>query len=128
MNMDKKRILVVDDDPSYLALAATLLRRHGFEVEESNGARDAIWRLALGGIDAVLTDLIMPDMDGIELCLAIAHYAPKLKIVVMTGCDPALMHLTEKLLKNLGVAAVHAKPLDRDQLLTALGGVVAQAS
>jgi CheY-like chemotaxis protein len=128
MNMDKKRVLVVDDDPSFLALAAALLRQHGFEVEESGSARDAIWRLALGGIDVVLTDLMMPDMDGIELCLAIAHYAPKLKIVVMTGGDPGLMHRTERLLKHLGVSAVLAKPLDRDQLLAALGGAAAQAS
>jgi CheY-like chemotaxis protein len=127
MNMRKMRVLVVDDDPSYRELGATLLRQNGFVVEESSGARDAVWRLALGGIDAVLTDLIMPDMDGIELCLAIAHYAPKLKIVAMTG-DLSLMHCSERLLKHLGVSAVLAKPLDPDQVLAALESTAAQAS
>ncbi|GAB6039664.1 response regulator [Endothiovibrio diazotrophicus] len=60
------RVLVVDDNPINLMLAATLLRQSGAEVVEADSGRSALQRFAEQRIDLVLMDVQMPDMSGIE--------------------------------------------------------------
>ncbi|TVR04024.1 MAG: sigma-54-dependent Fis family transcriptional regulator [Deltaproteobacteria bacterium] len=79
------RILVVDDEVEHAATLARVLRREGIEVEAVHGVPEAIMRLNQAAFDAVLTDLLMPGQDGLDLLRAIRELDLDLWVVVMTA-------------------------------------------
>ncbi|CAM5486190.1 DNA-binding NtrC family response regulator [Aquamicrobium terrae] len=81
------KLLIVEDDESVRTLSARALERAGYSVElAADGAQglDCI-RAAQGGYDLVVSDIRMPEMDGIEMAQAAAAAFPSLKIMLMTG-------------------------------------------
>ena len=66
------RILAIDDGPTYLAFISTELRDLGYEVVTATSGTEGLARLVNDRFDCVLVDLVMPDMDGIEVCRRIA--------------------------------------------------------
>lgn len=79
-------ILIVDDSATDRALAGGLLRQEsGFEVRYATGAHEALREIDQRCPDVVLTDLNMPDLDGLELLKAIHKRHPDLPVILMTG-------------------------------------------
>jgi two-component system OmpR family response regulator len=64
-------ILIVDDDPAVREVLAILLGAEGFIVEEAEDSAAGLERLARGGIDLVLVDMMLPGVDGLEFCRAV---------------------------------------------------------
>jgi DNA-binding response OmpR family regulator len=63
-----KTILAVDDDENILNLERAILAQEGFEVIAATGAREALQAIETRSVDLVLLDVVMPEMDGFELC------------------------------------------------------------
>jgi adenylate cyclase len=83
------RVLVVDDHPQMRALLSRLLKRYGHEPELATCGAEALARLARGGIDLVLLDLFMPDIDGREV-LRLIKADPAIRqtpVVIVSGVD-----------------------------------------
>lgn len=85
MNRLKGNILVVDDDPLILESLSLLLREHGFSITTCGNARDAIEEFGKGSFTAVLTDIKMPEISGIELLEKIHASSPDIPIILMTA-------------------------------------------
>ena len=66
--VEPRSILVVDDDQRLTALADDFLRRNGFTVTVAVSGQDALERIDLGDFDLITLDLMLPDMDGLEVC------------------------------------------------------------
>jgi len=81
----KGRILVVDDDPDLIDLLGAGLGAHGFDTTLKQSAKDALAELEATEFDAVLTDLSMPGMNGLEFCERVTANRPDVPIVVMTA-------------------------------------------
>ena len=64
-------LLVIDDDPGISSLLVEYLGSRGFTVESESSGSDGLQRLARGGVDLVVLDVMMPGMDGFETCRAI---------------------------------------------------------
>jgi EAL domain-containing protein (putative c-di-GMP-specific phosphodiesterase class I) len=79
------RVLVVDDDLSVLRVVARVLRSAGLIVTEAHDGRDAVRMLKTQQFDAVLTDVSMPEVDGIELLRAVRATDLELSVLLMTG-------------------------------------------
>lgn len=81
------RVLLADDDPAVRTTARRFLERAGFGVVEARGGREALaaWDAASGGIDALVTDAVMPDVGGHALAAALRARRPHLPVVVMSG-------------------------------------------
>jgi two-component system OmpR family response regulator len=62
------RVLLIDDDEALAAPLATYLKRFDLELESATRPSTGLARLALGGIDAVILDVMLPEMDGFEVC------------------------------------------------------------
>lgn len=62
------RILVVDDEPNIIELAKLYLEREGYQVEGVSTGQDALMRYSAGQTDLVVLDLMLPDIDGFEVC------------------------------------------------------------
>jgi len=79
------RILVVDDDIELGAMIADILRDRGHQVTVVERARDAMATIELGGLDALITDLRMPEMGGLELIEWASKHDPRLVMIAITG-------------------------------------------
>jgi CheY-like chemotaxis protein len=81
----KKTILCVDDNEQGLAVRKFLLETRGYRVLTAASAHDAIETLRNGGIDLVLGDLIMPQMDGNEMVHRMKEIAPEVPMMLLSG-------------------------------------------
>ncbi len=83
--MSEKWILVADDEPSVREFVERGLQYAGFEVTAVPDGNAALEALAKQKYDLLLTDIVMPDLDGIALSLKVAKDYPDTKIVMMSG-------------------------------------------
>lgn len=119
-----RKILIVDDSVSIRQMIGFALRRGGYEVIEAEDGRDALNKLARATVDLVLTDLNMPEMDGIAL-IRILRKQPAMK------SKPILMLTTEGLGTKqeqegqaAGASGWIVKPVDSEKLLETLAKVL----
>jgi two-component system alkaline phosphatase synthesis response regulator PhoP len=65
---EKKRILVVDDEPDFCSIVQANLEKEGFEVEVAYDGMDGLEKVRANPPDAIVLDVIMPEKDGYEVC------------------------------------------------------------
>ncbi len=82
---NRGRIVVVDDDVELGSMIADILRERGHHVTVHDRAKDAMGSIELGEIDALITDLRMPEMGGLELIEWAAKHDPRLVMIAITG-------------------------------------------
>ena len=85
VNKEAKQILLVDDDENTRILLTEFLSTAGYGVLEAKDAKEAMKLIDIGPIDLVMTDLKMPEMDGIQLTRAIRRIRPDLPIIVYSA-------------------------------------------
>jgi two-component system response regulator PilR (NtrC family) len=108
-----KRILVVDDEPSMREMLGIMLRREGFGVESADSRARAGTILAQGAVDMVITDVKLPDGDGIEILRHVKTAFPETVVIVMTAfgnTETAVAAL------KLGAHDYLIKPFDVEEL------------
>ncbi len=81
----RSRVLVVEDDPEMLALVCEHLEGEGYAAVGTGAGTQALSRLRTEGFDAVLTDLRMPDVDGMEVLKAAREYRPGVPVILITA-------------------------------------------
>ena len=108
------RILVVDDDPGLLRLLTIRLRSQNYLVEPVDGPAKALAAVSRFRPDLVITDLRMPEMDGIGLLRELQRRWPSLNVIMLTahGTIPDAVKATQS-----GAFAFLTKPVEKDQLL-----------
>ena len=85
MNKSAARILVVDDDSRLLSLLTETLVAIGYEAEDAKSAREALRKLAESNFHLIISDIKMPEMDGLSLLERIRENYPGLPVVFITG-------------------------------------------
>jgi len=87
-------ILIVEDDSSIRRLVRTVLLRQGYQVEMAADGLEAIAKLAVANYDAIILDLMMPNLDGFSFLTAMARDTPeRLKHVIITSAaSPAVIN------------------------------------
>jgi len=81
------RILIIDDDPDILQVLRANLELHGFAVSCAQKGKEALQQLAQNMPDLIILDLILPDIDGIQLCQRIREKNPSIPIIMLTARD-----------------------------------------
>lgn len=109
------RILVVDDEELIRGSIAVALRRAGHIVTIAEDGRDALDKFEPDIYDLVITDIVMPRMEGIETMRALRHIEPMIRIIAMSGCG-VYDKLYLKAALALGADATIHKPLDESAL------------
>jgi len=79
------KILLAEDDDSMRAFLVRAIERAGYEVKAVDRGTEALPLIATGTYDLLLTDIVMPEMDGIELAQRAAALAPGMRVVFITG-------------------------------------------
>ena len=81
----KPQIMVIDDEEFLLDVLKTILKREGYSVVTSKSAREGLEILAKTNVEVIISDIIMPEMDGMELLTEVKAKYPKIKMLMITG-------------------------------------------
>lgn len=108
------KILLVEDDTSFCDMLAKFLMRKSFEVVTAYSAEEALSKIEIGYIDLIITDLRLPNYDGIELMLQFKKKLPKVPVILMTGYSD--VSTAVKAMKN-GASDYISKPFNPDEVL-----------
>jgi DNA-binding NtrC family response regulator len=110
--MDRKKILLVDDEEAIRKMVRAVLGNELYEYGEATNGLEAQAVLEKQHFDLIITDVIMPDCDGIELVIAIRRKQPDIKVIVMSGGGRVRAGHYLDLAGKLGAAKVFEKPFD----------------
>lgn len=119
--MGKARILAVDDQRYFRELIEGLLSDAGYDVETASSGEEALQCLEQHDYEIVLTDLVMPEMDGTELVRRIRERRPHQDVVMVTGVVD--VKTAVEAMKQ-GATDYILKPFDRESLVEAVGKIV----
>jgi DNA-binding NtrC family response regulator len=112
-------ILVIDDNYELCRMLECALHSSGYDVILAENGLFALRVLEHNPVDLVLTDVLMPDMDGIEVVSALRRVFPNLPVIAMSGGGQWMSVADFQLvLQRLGVAAVFHKPISLGPLLS----------
>jgi CheY-like chemotaxis protein len=119
-----KRLLVVDDDPAVRDSVAEILRAENARVEVAENGREALERIGVSDFDLVLSDVVMPEMDGYDLMLEVRRLCPDTKMALMT----AFYYDKDHVIKRSRIEGIEGvlfkKPIDAERLCSTLGALL----
>jgi DNA-binding response OmpR family regulator len=112
-------VLVVDDDRNAVDILNRLLTKEGFTVHCANGGREALTLVAAHPIDVILLDVMMPDMDGFQVCEALRQNerTKGIPIILLTAKDDMETRVVGM---RLGVSEFLTKPINKTELFSRL--------
>ncbi len=116
-----RRIVVADDEPGLRLLLAATLSGAGYEVLQARNGLEALRLCKAGRVDLLLTDLVMPDHEGLETIREMRQQQPDIPIVAMSGAfDGGFLDVA----RAMGAAEVLQKPFTPVQVLDVVGRVL----
>ena len=119
--MNQLSVLVADDHPVIREAASQILEEAGHKVRTAADGAEALRKLAGGWFDVLVTDVLMPGMDGIQLIGEVRRRHPGVRIMAMSaGCEGFSRDDFLKIASRLGAGAVLEKPFLPDQLIERL--------
>ena len=115
--MEKKSILIVDDDKSLLTSLAQILTNEGYQVDTADTGQEAIEKSKTQFYQLALLDIKLPDIEGTQLLTAMKDTTPKMVKIIITGY-PSLDNAVEAVNKDADGYVI--KPIDINTLLDAI--------
>lgn len=116
MDTDAPLVVVIDDDCDSLEYVTTLLDRHGIRCAAFWQPREALEFIAAHPVSVVVTDVFMPDVDGVQLISAIRKCRPDASVIALTGYNDSYL----RCMKLLGAVEGISKPIDAAALVAAV--------
>ena len=110
-------ILIVEDDKSIREMLKLSLLRNNYTVLEAENGKDAIVHFKPLLTDLVVTDLIMPEEDGLKVIIKLKEIKPSIKIIAISGGGKAGPASYLNLAKALGADAIYTKPFSINNLI-----------
>ena len=114
------RILLIDDEQMVRKIVRKMLERSGHDVTEAENGRLGLEQLKAGAFELVLTDIIMPEMEGVETLVTVREQYPDVKVIAMSGGGRTgnidFLGTAEK----LGASAILHKPFTLSALTAAM--------
>ncbi|MGH7928042.1 MAG: response regulator [Candidatus Binatia bacterium] len=108
-------LLVVDDNKGVLDFLVLLLSKHGYKTIGANGGFECLEIVRQQPVDLIISDVMMPAMDGLQLCEELKLVAPQTPVILLTARDDMA---TRAAAMDLGVSEFVTKPVNNHDLLT----------
>jgi len=119
-------ILVVDDEPVILRVVSTVLREAGYKVSTAVNGVEALKLARSTPFDLVITDLIMPEKEGLETMMELLRQTPTTKIIAMSGGGRNTPENYLATARQLGAKQTLTKPFAKEELLDTVAKVLAE--
>ena len=125
--MPQKLILVVDDEPAILMTAAAILDMHGYKTVTASDGAMALERALACKPDLVLSDVVMPKMNGVELAIQLKEKLPSTSVLLFSG-NMATAGILEVARGEGHEFRILAKPVPMDELLSEVKSSLAKSA
>ena len=124
-----KRILVIEDDTQLRQMLRQLLERQGYEVVDAPDGKEGIKLYRQAPTDLIITDIIMPEKEGVETIIELKRDYPDVRIIAISGGSRGI-DATDCLsyVKGVGVQRTFTKPFEHKELLVAVQELLATAT
>ena len=119
-----KRVLIIDDEPTILLMMKKMIERAGYEVDLASNGLNGIAMLEKGNFNLVITDIIMPEKEGLEIISELRRDYPDIKIIAISGggrLSPEGYLVSADL---LGADRVLKKPFEKKDLVGAIDNLI----
>ena len=120
-------ILLIDDDERLRGMLRMLLVKLGHEVSEAGTGKEGIAAYTGGGVDLVITDVVMPDKEGLETIMELRRKHGAKKIIAMSGGGYMAPSDYLRTALQMGATRAIAKPFSHDAMITLVNEVLALA-
>lgn len=114
--MPMNRILVADDDLTFRSIMLKVLSDHGFEAVGVANGNEVLEAIKQGAFNVLVTDLMMPDMDGLEVIRHVTKTNPEVAIIAVSGGSHTGVNYI-KTAKKFGADEIMAKPVNYDEFV-----------
>lgn len=114
------RVLLIDDDPNVLEALAITLEHGGYSIATASSGNMGLRLAEEEAFDLVITDIIMPDKEGLEVMMQLRHQKPGLKVIAMSGGGRLSPEPYLNMATALGARKVLAKPFSASELVAAV--------
>jgi len=115
-----KKILVIDDEQPIRSLLKTMLEREGFNIMTASDGKEGMKLFKKEAFDLVITDIVMPEKEGIELIMELKKGYPDTPVIAISGGGRNSSESYLNVAKLLGAVAILQKPVEKEKLLTAV--------
>lgn len=119
------KILIIDDEPYILLMLKKMLEKAGYEVDLASNGRQGLELFQKDSADMVITDIIMPDKEGLEIIMEMKQTHPDLKIIAISGGGRISPESYLECAKHFGAARVFQKPFRQKELMLAVRELMA---
>ena len=117
-------ILLIDDDEALRNVTAEILVEAGYTVDDAPDGKSGLELFQPGVHDVVITDIAMPDMDGIELIMELSRATPKPRIIAISGDSQFSESVYLPTARQMGVHCTISKPIRAEVLLKAIASLL----
>ena len=117
-------ILLVDDDEQFRGMLSEALTGEGFQVREASDGRQGVKLYAEQSTDIVITDLVMPGKEGLEMIVEMKRLHSDVKIIAISGGGRGSTQNYLKMANAFGAQIVLAKPFSHREILEAISKVL----
>jgi CheY-like chemotaxis protein len=114
------RILIIDDEVQIRKMLQQMFEREGYDTVTAPDGREGVKAYRENPTDLIITDLIMPEKEGIEIIFELKREFPDVKIIAMSGGGRTEPHGYLKIAEKAGALRTFRKPLEREELLKAV--------
>lgn len=114
------RILIIDDEEQIREMLGQMLTREGYEVVHADNGKEGMKVCRGQKVDLIITDIIMPEKDGIEMILELRHDFPHLKVIAISGGGRLGPDGYLEMAQKLGAHRTFFKPFNRKEILDAV--------
>ncbi len=122
------RILIIDDEEPVRRLLLKTLERAKHEVYQADNGKSGLRQCSQVPIDLVITDIVMPDGEGLETIMQLKQLHPGLKIFAMSGAQFNMGLDVLALAKSLGAARIFQKPFTIEEIIKAVNDETSASS
>ena len=114
-------ILIVDDEPQVRELLSVKMQQRGYRVGEAANGQEAIDKLAEGGFELVISDIMMPERDGLEVIMYLKQQQPRVKIIAISAPGNEIFLNSAK---ALGASRIFLKPFSLEEIAVAVDELI----
>ncbi|MDY6857136.1 MAG: response regulator [Thermodesulfobacteriota bacterium] len=117
-------ILIIDDDIQFRGMLREMLKLTGYDVEEASNGKEGMRLYKENPFDLIITDIIMPEQEGIETIIELRRSFPDVKIIAISGGGRINAEDHLQMAKALGAIQTLTKPFGREKLVEAINKAI----
>ncbi len=119
------RILLIDDDDAFRTMLSKTLTHFGHIVIEARNGKEGMELFPYSYAELLITDIVMPEKEGIEVLMELWHQFPPLKTIAISGGGLGKAEIYLRAAELLGAARVLKKPFTKEELMVVVNEVLA---